>query len=85
VIFLLLNDDICPISPDCLQNLVAFTQGAPSGRADIVGPRQLYGNALVQHGGVIVGLANPCAHASRLARRSDPGPEGGVYLVRQSR
>ncbi len=80
---LLLNDDVSPISPDWLQTLVAFTQGAPSRRADIVGPRLLYGNGLVQHGGVIIGLANLCEHAFRLARRSDPGPEGIAHLDRQ--
>jgi GT2 family glycosyltransferase len=82
-LLLLLNDDVSPIGADWLRQLVARTMGDESCRADIVGPRLLYGNGLVQHGGVIMGLANLCEHAFRLADRRDPGPSGLAHLERQ--
>ena len=78
---LLLNDDVAPFAPDWLRRLAAFCADEP--RADIVGARLLYGNGLVQHAGVIMGLANLCEHAFRLAGRSDPGPQGLARLDRQ--
>ncbi len=82
-LLLLLNDDVSPITPDWLQNMVVFTEGAGPWCADIVGPRLLYGNGLVQHGGVIMGLANLCEHAFRLAPGDDAGPQGVARLDRQ--
>ncbi len=80
-LLLLLNDDVLPIRADWLRRLVAFTTGAA--QADIVGARLLYGNDRVQHGGVIVGLANLCENAFRLSDRSDAGPHGIALLDRQ--
>ena len=82
-LLLLQNDDVAPIGPDWLTRLVAFTIGNDETPADIVGARLLYGNGLVQHAGVIMGLANLCEHAFRLARRRDPGPQGLAFLARQ--
>ena len=82
-LLLLLNDDVSPIAPDWLQQLVALTEGKAEQCADIVGPRLLYGNGLVQHAGVIMGLANLCEHAFRLAGRADPGPQGMALLTRR--
>ena len=45
-------------------------------RVGIVGARLLYGNGMVQHEGVIMGLANLCEHAGRLRLASDPGWHG---------
>jgi GT2 family glycosyltransferase len=82
-LLLLQNDDVAPIRPDWLTGLVAFTKGENDARADIVGARLLYGNGLVQHAGVIMGLANLCEHGFRLARRCDPGPQGLARLTRR--
>jgi GT2 family glycosyltransferase len=82
-LLLLLNDDVSPITPGWLSQLVAFTEDEAEHCADIVGPRLLYGNGLVQHAGVIMGLANLCEHAFRLARSADPGPQGIARLTRQ--
>ena len=78
---LLLNDDVVPPDGDWLQRMVAFLD-VPV-QADIVGARLLYGNGLVQHGGVTLGLANLCEHSFRLAARTDPGPHGLALLDRQ--
>ena len=80
---LLLNDDIVPLRPDWLQRMVAFTTNSANARAGVVGARLLYGNGMVQHGGVIVGLANLCEHAFRLAPGHHPGPYGMALLDRQ--
>jgi GT2 family glycosyltransferase len=82
-LLLLLNDDVSPIAVDWLQKLVDPTEAEDDRRADIVGPRLLYGNRLVQHAGVIMGLGNLCEHAFRLARSDDPGPQGLARLDRQ--
>ena len=80
---LLLNDDVVPIERDWLHRMVAFVAGTFPVHADIVGARLLYGNRLVQHGGVTLGLANLCEHSFRLSRNDDPGPHGLAMLNRQ--
>ena len=82
-LLLLQNDDVAPIRSDWLTSLVAYATGEGEARADIVGARLLYGNGLVQHAGVIMGLANLCEHAFRLARRDDAGPQGLAHLARR--
>ena len=82
-LLLLQNDDVAPIGPDWLTGLVGLAIGDDETRADIVGARLLYGNGLVQHAGVIMGLANLCEHAFRLAPRDDPGPQGLAVITRQ--
>ena len=76
---LLLNDDVAPLRGDWLKRMVAYIGDS----ADIVGARLLYGNDIVQHSGVIVGLAHLCEHAFRLAPRHHPGPYGIALLNRQ--
>ena len=78
----LLNDDVVPIDPAWLRRMVALF-GNPGSHADIVGARLLYGNGMVQHGGVIMGLANLCEHAFRLTWRRDTGPHGLAACTRQ--
>ncbi len=80
-LLLLLNDDVAPVAPDWLARMVARLDGVPG--AGIVGARLLYGNGTVQHGGVIMGLANLCEHAFRLSARNDAGPYGVALLDRQ--
>jgi len=82
-LLLLLNDDVVPLAPDWLARMVAYVCGQNGVNADIVGARLLYGNGMVQHGGVIMGLANLCEHAFRLADRADHGPQGLALLDRQ--
>jgi GT2 family glycosyltransferase len=77
---LLLNDDVIPVSPDWLHAMVAHMQDPNVG---IVGARLLYGNGMVQHEGVIMGLANLCEHAGRLRQGSDPGLHGLGLADRQ--
>jgi GT2 family glycosyltransferase len=52
-------------------------------RVGIVGARLLYGNGMVQHEGVIMGLANLCEHAGRLRDGRDPGPHGIGLIDRE--
>jgi GT2 family glycosyltransferase len=80
---LLLNDDVVPITSDWLGRMVASVVAPDGTAADIVGARLLYGNGMVQHGGVIMGLANLCEHAFRLSARGDEGPQGLGQLQRQ--
>jgi GT2 family glycosyltransferase len=82
-LLLLLNDDVIPVSGDWLWRMVAHVCPGDGPCADIVGARLLYGNGMVQHGGVIMGLANLCEHAFRLAGRGEPGPLGLALLDRR--
>lgn len=68
---LLLNDDVVPQAEDWLGHMVGHMAQPDVG---IVGARLLYGNGMVQHEGVIMGLAHLCEHAGRL----NPGAAGGV-------
>jgi hypothetical protein len=79
-LLLLLNDDVAPARPDWLSAMVAHMQDA---RVGIVGARLLYGNGLVQHEGVIMGLAHLCEHAGRLRPAGDSGLHGLGLLDRQ--
>ena len=78
-LLLFLNDDVVPVQCDWLKRMVVHIESL----ADIVGARLLYGNDTVQHGGVIVGLANLCEHAFRLTPRHHAGPYGIALLNRQ--
>ncbi len=82
-LLLLLNDDVVPFEADWLHRMVAHVCASDGTRADIVGARLLYGNGMVQHAGVIMGLANLCEHAFRLAGRGESGPQGLALLSRR--
>jgi GT2 family glycosyltransferase len=77
---LLLNDDVAPVEADWLGAMVAHMQDPGVG---IVGARLLYGNGMVQHEGVVMGLAHLCEHAGRLRDGNDPGPHGLALLDRE--
>jgi GT2 family glycosyltransferase len=84
-LLLLLNDDVAPLLPreggaDWLDAMVALMQSPEVG---VVGARLLYGNAMVQHEGVIMGLANLCEHAGRLRPATDPGPHSIALMARE--
>jgi O-antigen biosynthesis protein len=79
-LLLLLNDDVAPIDPHWLDSMVAYMRDP---RVGVVGARLLYGNGMVQHEGVIMGLANLCEHAGRLRPATDPGPHRLALLPRE--
>jgi GT2 family glycosyltransferase len=79
-LLLLLNDDVAPRRPDWLSAMVAHMQDP---RVGIVGARLFYGNGMVQHEGVIMGLAHLCEHAGRLRAGGDDGPHGLARIDRQ--
>ncbi len=81
-LLLLLNDDVAPMQADWLRRMAAFAVH-PENPCGIVGARLLYGNSRVQHGGVIMGLADLCEHAFRLTTREDRGPYGIAAMDRQ--
>jgi GT2 family glycosyltransferase len=66
----LLNDDVEPIGPDWLANMVGHLQDPAVG---VVGAKLYYPNKTVQHGGVIMGLAGLCDHVNRFLPRGAPG------------
>jgi GT2 family glycosyltransferase len=66
----LLNDDVEPIGPDWLANMVGHLQDPAVG---VVGAKLYYPNNTVQHGGVIIGLAGLCDHVNRFLPRGAPG------------
>lgn len=76
-LLLLLNDDVAPITPGWLDHLVAHLDDA---RIGIVGPRLLYPDGTVQHGGVVLGLSGMCDHASRHLPGDEAGPGARVVL-----
>jgi hypothetical protein len=78
-LLLLINDDVAPVHADWLDALVAHMQDPSVG---IVGARLLYGNGMVQHEGVIMGLAHLCEHAGRLRPANQPGPHGIATMDR---
>ena len=58
----LLNDDVEPRDPDWLARMVGHLLDP---RVGVVGARLEYPNRLVQHGGVIMGVAGLCDHANQ--------------------
>ena len=77
---LFMNDDVTPVRSDWLACMMphASTPGVGA-----VGARLLYGNGMVQHAGVIMGLAGLCEHADRLMRADDPGNHGRAFADRE--
>ena len=76
-LLLLLNDDVAPIDAGWLDHMVAHLDDP---RVGIVGPRLLYPDGTVQHGGVLMGLSGMCEHASRGLPGDVAGPGGRVVL-----
>lgn len=73
-IFLLLNNDVEIMNPDCLSELVSQVSRPEVG---VVGARLWYPNGTLQHGGVILGAGGVASHIDSI-RRDDPG-----YFARQ--
>jgi GT2 family glycosyltransferase len=82
-LLLLLNDDVAPCrTPQGAAWLDAMVAHMQDPSVGIVGARLLYGNGMVQHEGVIMGLAHLCEHAGRLRPYGDSGPNGLGLLDR---
>ena len=61
-----LNNDIKVIHPDWLQRLVAYAIQPETGA---VGPKLLYPNGTIQHGGVVRGMGGIAAHIGQKLSR----------------
>ena len=72
-LILFLNNDVEIIQPDWLSEMVAQFQRPNVG---IVGKKLLWPNAMVQHGGVVVGINGLAAHAFTACQADDPGYQG---------
>lgn len=77
---LLLNDDVSPIEPGWLDAMAAHLTDPAVGA---VGAKLLYPDGTVQHGGVIMGLAGLCDHASRRLPGDAPGYAGRAVLAQE--
>ena len=77
---LFMNDDVSPAKNDWLACMMAHASAPGAGA---VGARLLYGNGMVQHAGVIMGLAGLCEHADRLMCGDDPGDHGRAFADRE--
>jgi GT2 family glycosyltransferase len=66
----LLNDDVAPQDPDWLARMVGHLLDP---RVGAVGARLDYPNGVIQHGGVIIGLAGLCEHTNRFLPSNQPG------------
>ncbi len=66
----LINNDIEVIHPDWLSQMMAWVEQPSVG---IVGAKLLFGNGLVQHAGVTIGMGNAAGHIHRLEPGDAPG------------
>lgn len=66
----LMNNDIEVITPDWLEEMIAFAQRPNIG---CVGARLWYPSGFLQHGGIILGMGGVAGHAHLNLRRGDPG------------
>ena len=73
----LLNNDTEVISPDWLTKLVGY---ASQEHVGCVGPKLLYPDTTVQHGGVIIGLGGVASHAYIGSPRVDLGDYGRLCV-----
>ncbi len=74
----LVNNDIEPINPTWLSEMVAHACRPEIG---CVGAKLYYPNDTVQHGGVILGLGGVAGHAHRFFPRTHPGYQNRLCLV----
>jgi glycosyltransferase involved in cell wall biosynthesis len=66
----LMNNDIEIITPEWLEEMVAFATQSEIG---CVGARLWYPDGRLQHGGVIIGLGGVAGHAHKYFPKGDPG------------
>jgi hypothetical protein len=75
---LLLNNDFEPITPGWLDHMVAHMDDA---RIGIVGPRQLYPDGTVQHGGKVMGRNGPNVPMAAIAPPFSTGLGTSLHSV----
>jgi GT2 family glycosyltransferase len=73
----LLNDDVAPMDPLWLTHMLGHFADPAVG---VVGAKLYYGNATVQHGGIIMGIGGLAEHAHRFLPRGVPGYGGRAVL-----
>lgn len=78
-VLLLLNNDIDPIGPDWLREMVSQCLRPGIGA---VGCKLLYADGRLQHGGTVLGVGGVAAHYLTGAVPDSPGPSGSLALVR---
>ncbi len=71
-ILCLLNDDVAPIRPEWLGEMVGWLMLPGIGA---VGARLLYPGGLVQHAGMVLGVGGVCSHINRFLPGSAAGPQ----------
>jgi GT2 family glycosyltransferase len=76
----LINNDVSVIEPDWLKTMVAHIAEP---RVAIVGAKLLWPNGMVQHGGVVVGIAGLAAHSLADLYQDDPGYLGLNLVARE--
>ncbi|MEB2869662.1 glycosyltransferase family 2 protein [Pseudomonas rhizosphaerae] len=77
----LLNNDIEILGEDWLKELVSQVMRPD---VDVVGAKLLWGNGMVQHGGVIIGINGLAAHAGNYLNTADAGYLGLNQLSHQA-
>lgn len=77
---ILLNNDTKAISVDWLRELAAY---ALLPNAGAVGPKLLYGDSTVQHGGVVVGIQGLAAHAHLGLQKEEGGYQNLANVTRE--
>jgi GT2 family glycosyltransferase len=79
-VLIFLNDDTEVLRRDWLQELVRYALLPGVGA---VGPKLLFGDGTVQHGGVILGAARGTAHAHVGLGAADPGYHGLANITHE--
>ncbi|MDT8893908.1 glycosyltransferase family 2 protein [Halomonas sp. I1] len=77
-ILALVNNDIEPINPDWLREMVSHACRPEIG---CVGAKLYYPNDTVQHGGVILGVGGVAGHAHKYFSRNSPGYFSRLFLT----
>lgn len=75
---LLLNNDVEIISEDWLEQMVMFSQRKDVGA---VGAKLYYPDGSIQHGGVIIGIANLAGHSHKCIAGTESGYMGRLKLI----
>ena len=73
----LLNNDTEIITPDWLTKLISF---AMQDHVGCVGPKLLYPDSTIQHGGIIMGLGGVASHAYTESPKSEVGDYGRLRV-----
>ncbi|MBR0649985.1 glycosyltransferase [Roseomonas terrae] len=78
-VLLLLNNDVEPLHPDWLREMVSHAMRPDVGA---VGAKLLYPDGRLQHAGLLLGPNGSATHVGRHARSDDPGYDGQLACTR---